>query len=72
MTLVERFNRVESIAILCAHLISVKVLLSLPGCAIEEIHGCVEATLRDRGLATQGGFHRIVMIYPALVGELLS
>ena len=44
VALMEWLNRVELIAVLCSHLISVQVFLSLPSSAVKEIHGCVETT----------------------------
>lgn len=57
VTLVERLGLIELVAVLSAHLVSVQVLLSLPGRAIEEVHGGVETTSCDGSLASLGRFH---------------
>ena len=72
MTLVEGFWLIELVAILSAHLVSVQVLLSLPSGAVEEVHGRVETTGCDGGIARLGRFHRVVMIKATLVCDLLA
>lgn len=57
VTLVEGLWLVELVAILSADLVSVQVLLSLPSSAVEEVHGCVETTGCDGGIARLGRFH---------------
>ena len=64
----ERLGLVEFVAVFSAHLISVQVSLSLPGCAIEEVHGLEETGSCDASFACFRGFHCIVMINTALVG----
>lgn len=72
MTLVEGLRLVEAVAVLCSHLIRMQVILSLPCCAIEEVHGGVEATCGDCGLAGLRRLHGVVVVEAALVGDLLA
>lgn len=72
VTLVEGLWLIELVAILSAHLVSVQVLLSLPCSAVEEVHGRVETTGCDGGIARLGRFHRVVMIKATLVCDLLA
>jgi hypothetical protein len=72
VTLVEGLRLIELVAILGAYLVSVQVLLSLPGRAVEEVHGRVEATGCDGGIARLRRLHRVVMVEATLVGDLLA
>ncbi len=72
MALVEGLRLVEAVAVLSTHLICVQVLLSLPCCSIKEVHGSIESTGSDTSLASLGGFHGVVMIKTALVGDFLA
>lgn len=72
VTLVEGLRLVVPVAILRAHLIRVQVLLSLPCGPIEEVHGRVEPTGGDCGLACLRRLHRVVMVEATLVSDLLA
>ncbi len=68
----EWLGLVEAVAILSSNLVSVKILLGLPGGTIEEVHGSVETTSSDCGLARLGRLHGVIKVDAALVRDLLA
>lgn len=72
VTLLEGLRLVVPVSILSAHLIRVQVLLSLPCGPIKEVHGCIETTCSDCGLACLRGLHRVVMVEATLVSDILE
>jgi len=69
---VEGLRLIEFVTVLSTNLVSVQVLLCLPGSAIEEVHSCVEARGGHGSLASLGWLHCVVMINSALVRNHLT
>ncbi len=68
----EGLGLVEAVAILSSNLVSVKILLGLPGGTIEEVHSSVETTGCDCGFASLGRLHGVIKVDAALVRDLLA
>lgn len=72
LSLVEGLRLIEFVTVLSTDLVSVQVLLCLPGSSIEEVHSLVEARCGHSSLASLRWLHCVVMINTALVRNHLT